>query len=739
MEKSFQIKGLDCASCAQTVEMGIAQLEGVQRCELNFASATLRVAGDVTPEQVVARVRELGYDVVEPEAETRTISAAPPSFLRFMWERPDTRLALVGALLILPGVILEELLGIQRPLIDAVSLCAWLAAGFPIARSAWRSLRTNHDININVLMTIAGAGAVVIGAYTEAGMVIVLFAIGEALEGYTGDRARHAIRSLMQVAPDEASLLRPHPGSQVQPGRVKVNSLRPGDVILVKPGERIPMDGRVVSGASSVNQAPITGESQPVEKAIGSEVLASSINGEGSLEIEVTRLSGDMVISQLIRLVQAAQEKRAPAERFVDRFARYYTPSVVALATLAAVIPPLLFGQVFLNPADPTRGWLYRGLALLVVACPCALVISTPVSIISAISNAARHGVLVKGGAFVEMLARTKAIAFDKTGTLTQGRPVVVAVRPADHRDAALNGGSNHCAGCEDLLALASAVERHSEHPIAHAVVDEAARFGLDNRYPTAAMVTALPGRGVTGKVGGRQVVIGSHLYFSQQVAHPEEHCAEAERDARRGHTPMMVAADGEYLGTIVVADAARATSREALQALRRMGYSVLVMLTGDNAATGAAVAEQVGVTDVRAGLLPEDKMTAIQALRQEFGPVAMVGDGINDAPALAAADLGIAIGGASGGTAQAMETADITLMSDDLRRLPFAFVLGRTAMRTIQVNLVLSIGIKLAFLALVLLGMGTMWMAVTADMGTSLLVTLNGMRLLSHPRPSVS
>jgi Cd2+/Zn2+-exporting ATPase len=736
VDETFQVTGMDCAGCAQTLETGVGRVDGVRQCQVSYATGTMRVVGDAAREAIVARVRELGYDVLEPEPEPASAPLAPAGFLQFMWQRADTRLALVGALLILPGVVLEELLGIHTAWVDYTSLGAWLAAGLPIARSAWRAVRVNRDININVLMTLAGLGAVAIGAFTEAGMVLVLFALGEAMEGYTGDRARHAIRALLQVTPDEATLLRPHHGSDADPGRVNVASLRPGDVIVVRPGERIPMDGRVVAGTSSVNQAPITGESRLVEKSPGSEVLASSVNGEGALEVEVTRLAGDTVISRLIRLVQAAQEQRAPVQRFVDRFARVYTPAVVVLATLVATLPPLLFSQPFVSAASPTEGWLYRGLALLVVACPCALVISTPVSIISAISNAARHGVLVKGGAYLEMLDRVRAITFDKTGTLTVGRPAVVTLRPAGHPETVADGSANHCDGCDELLALASAVEGRSEHPVARAVVAEAERYGLHDRYPPAEDVTALTGRGVTGRADGRQITIGSHLYFSEHVPHSEAHCAAAERDAMQGYTPLMVAADGAYLGTITVADIVRPTARSALDALRGLGFRALVMLSGDNAATGAAVGEQVGVTDVRAELLPEDKVAAVRAVRDRYGPVAMVGDGINDAPALATADVGIAIGVAAGGTAQAMETADIVLLSDDLRRVPFAFVLSRAAMHTIRINVALSLGLKLAFVALVLAGLGTMWMAVAADMGTSLLVTLNGMRLLRRPVP---
>jgi len=683
-------------------------------------------------------VHELGYNLIEAVEERKDASASSISLLRFMWQRSDTRLALLGLVLILPGVILEELLGIHHSLVTIASLGAWLAAGFPIARSAWQAVRVNRDININVLMSIAGFGAVAIGAFTEAGMVMVLFAIGEALESYTSERARHAIRSLVELMPERATLLRSHRGGELtsESEEVTVTVLRPGDVILVRPGERIPVDGRVIAGLSTVNQAPITGESRPIDKEPGSEVLAGSINGEGAIEVEVTRLASDTVLSRLIQLVQEAQARRAATQRFVDRFARYYTPAVVALAGLVMTLPPILLGQPFVDLAVPSAGWLYRGLALLVVACPCALVISTPVTIISAISNAARHGVLIKGGAYLEMLAQVRTVAFDKTGTLTYGRPVVVSVRPANHADA--DGTAQHCTDCAELLALASAVERHSEHPLARAVVDEATRYSLHTRYPAAETVTALPGRGVTGRVEDREVMIGSHTYFGQKVPHPEEHCVAAERDAQLGRTPLMVAADGEYVGTITVADAVRPTSREALDMLKGMGFSKLVMLSGDDAAVGTQVGYQLGIKDTRAELLPEEKATAVQALRSRYGGVAMVGDGINDAPALAAADVGIAIGAAVGGTAQAMETADVVFMSDDLRRLPFVFALARAAMRTVQVNLALSLGLKLLFVVLVALGMGTMWMAVAADMGTSLLVTLNGMRLLRSPSPAV-
>ena len=734
VELTLTIKGMDCAGCARTVETGVARLTGVEGCELSFATERLRVRGTIDRETVVRRVRELGYEVAEP-TETFTAPRAAPrpvsGFLGFIWQRTETRLALFGALLVLPGLILTELLGLDVPWAGWLAVLALAVTGWPIARSAWRSLRISRELTINALMTIAAVGAVVIGAYVEAGMVMVLFALGEALEGYTADHARQSIRSLIEVVPQTA--LRLHAGccGAGCEERVPVGALCVGDIIIVPPGERIPLDGTVRAGESAVNQAPITGESSLIEKGPGATLFAGSINGEGSLEVEVTHLAADTTISRMIQLVEEAQERRAPVQRIVDRFARWYTPLVVALAALVAVLPPL-FGLPFWNPAPDEFGWLYRGLALLVVACPCALVISTPASLVSALSTAARNGVLIKGGAYLEALSKVRAVAFDKTGTLTTGRPAVVALRAATCAEPA-RGIGGHCASCDELLALANAVERRSEHPLAYAITSASAICGLDTRYPSAEGVTALMGRGVTGLVAGREVLIGSHRHFDAAITHDQWHCAAAFEDAVAGYTPLLVSVGGAYLGTITVADTVRETSRAAVARLRAMGLQAVVMLTGDQQVTAERIAAEVGVTEVRAELLPAQKVAAVEALARQYGPVAMVGDGINDAPALAAATVGIAIGAAHGGATQAMELADVTLMSGDLRRLPFALGLSRAAMGTVRVNIALSLGIKLVFLVLVLLGRGTMWMAVLADVGTSLLVTLNGVRLLAY------
>jgi Cd2+/Zn2+-exporting ATPase len=775
--ETYRITGMDCADCAKTIEHGVSKLDGVTSCSLNFGAAVLKVEG-ASRDVVIQRVKALGYGVANDPHQTQKADTSTPAtanwisrlpsngllgFLKFLLQKTDTTMAVLGALLILPSLIFVEIgplfTGVKPEslVFDTLSLAAMLVAGFPIARSAWRAITINREININVLMTMAAIGAVIIGAYTEAGLVMVLFAIGEALEGYTAERARDSIRSLMEVVPNEATLLELPTEAHVSPTtatstdgfisldaiampgehghetaphyherRVDVTMLKVGNLIMVKPGERIAMDGRIRKGASSVNQAPITGESVPVEKQPGNEVFAGTINGEGTLEIEVTNLAADNTISRIIRMVEEAQERKAPAERFVDQFAKYYTPMVVAIAALVAVVPPLLFGAPFLplGEGGGDQGWLYRALELLVVACPCALVISTPVVIISAISNAARNGVLIKGGAYLEALSKVKAIAFDKTGTLTEGQPRVVQVKSIH----CSNPQTGSCANCDDLLALASAVEKRSEHPLAKAVVVAADENNLSTKYPAAESVKAITGKGVIGNVNGHDVVIGSHVYFDQTLPHDRAQCDEIETASAAGRTTMLVGTDNGYVGYITVADAVRDSSRQAIAELKQAGVTSLVMLTGDNAATAQKIADEVGVNEVKAELLPENKVDAIKELLYKHGSVAMVGDGVNDAPALATATVGIAMGA---GTAQAMETADVVLLGNDLSKLPFALKLSRAALNTIRANIAFAIGIKLAFLVLVLLGFGTMWMAVLADVGASLLVTLNGMRLL--------
>jgi Zn2+/Cd2+-exporting ATPase len=742
-ELEYTINGMDCADCALTIERGVTQLEGVVSCRASFASEKMYVYGSAANEDIAQRVREMGYSLKDNRQASQPEKAQKNgNFFSFMMARKDTRLALLAMLMIFPGLVLEELAGINHPLIDLFSIGALLIAGYPVARSAWQSIRVNKDVNINVLMVIAGVGAMVIGAFTEGGMVMVLFALGDALEGFVSNRARDSIRSLVEVMPQEAVLIgRSSDGETYPEGgiTVAVDELDAGDLIRVKPGERIPMDGRVIGGGSFVDQSPITGESRLIEKVVGEDIFASSINGEGVLDIEVTQRVEDNTISRLISMVEVAQEKRLPAQRFIDRFSRYYTPSIVVAAILTAVVPPLFFGQPFWG-YGPGSGWLYRGLTLLVVGCPCALVISTPVSVISAIANAARNGVLIKGGVYLEKLGDLQAVAFDKTGTITEGRPSVVAVRSVDAERPCLpmygaKETFRYCKDCVNLIALAGAVERQSEHPIASAIVAELERDDIAAQHMLHADdVKALSGRGIVGVVNGKKVTIGSHTFFDENIPHESFICEAANHDASKGFTPMMVSEDGVYKGIISVADTVRESSQEAIRMLKQFGVATLVMLTGDNVQTAQSVGNAIGIASIHAELLPEDKVIAVQNLQRQYDGVAMVGDGINDAPALATADIGVAMGGRSG-AAQAMETADITLMGGDLRQLAFAMRLSRSTMNIIKMNVAFTLLVKLVFMVMVISGVATMWMAVLADTGLSILVILNGMRLLNVPR----
>ncbi|MDZ7360247.1 MAG: heavy metal translocating P-type ATPase [candidate division KSB1 bacterium] len=743
----LRITGMDCADCAATLEKGVGNLRGVQSCAVNFGAARLKAEFDaaVTNETaIIDRIHALGYDVHTETPNSAGRVSLPRGgfwgFFPFLFKRTDTALAAIGGLLVGLGMT-AEFAGAPNVLVKSAYWLALIIAGHPIARSGVRRLWLNREININLLMALAAIGAVVIGEEAEAATVIFLFAIGEALEGYTMDRARSSIRKLMTLAPAEATVLRPcldcrdHLGRDgytagpcpfcgVHETRVPVDQLQIGETILVKPGERIPVDGIVVTGASAVNQAPITGESIPVTKTSGDEIFAGTINGQGTLEVRMLRPAAESTLSNIIHLVEEAQSQRAPAQRFIDRFARIYTPAVVVAALLVAILPPLLLGAPFWNLADGTPGWLYRALTLLVISCPCALVISTPVTIVSAISAAAKHGVLIKGGAYLEALAKVRAVAFDKTGTLTYGQPIVVELRSF----ACAHPAEKECESCDDVLQLAAAVERRSEHPLAQAVVAAAGERKLHHGY-IAEEVEAITGRGVRGKVNGKNIVVGSHAMFDAEHPHDETICQTVDTVEKNGHTAMMVSADERLAGYIAVADKMRDTGRTAIAELRKLGIEKSVMLTGDNTTTAQTIARVVGVDDVLAQLLPNQKLEAVQSLRREYECVAMVGDGINDAPALASADVGIAMG--SAGTAQAIETASVALMSDNLNKLPFAIKLSRKAMRVIKQNIAVSLVLKGVFLILALPGFATLWMAVIADTGASLIVTVNGMRLL--------
>ena len=723
--KTYRVEGMDCAHCAVEVETGVARLNGVRKVEVNFATGLMRLDGDVAFDVLQTRVQALGKSLVPPDEPS--VPAPDPQarrggvlgFWDYLLARRETQLAVGGGALVLFAFVLS-LVGLPDAPTRVLYVIGMLITMQPILKSGINTLRINHEFGINLLMSIAAVGAILIGEYLEGATVIFLFAIGEALEGYTADRARDSIRGLMALKPTQA--VRLHDGREES---VPVAQLAVGDVLLVKPGENIPMDGTVIDGASGVNQAPITGESLPVAKVAGDDVFAGTINGEGALTMRVTRLAADNTLSRIIQMVEEAQSVRAPSQRFIDRFAHYYTPAVVVMALAVAALPPLVLGAPFLDAPDE-RGWLYRALSMLVIACPCALVISTPVTVISAITRAARRGVLIKGGAFLEQLGTIKAFAFDKTGTLTRGKPAVTEVHAADCT------GEASCSRCDDVLALASAVERRASHPLAAAVVQAAASRHLHTVYAPAEAVETLAGRGVRGTVDGKLVTVGSHSLFDAEFPHPDALCAQVSASEAQGRTTMLLSEGAQVRGFVALADEARASSRAVIAELNAMGLPT-VMLTGDNEAVAQAVGAAVGVTAVRAALLPQDKVEAIKALRAEHGSVAMVGDGVNDTPALAAATIGIAMGGA--GSPQALETADIALMADDLAQLPFAVRLSRFARRLITQNVVLSFGMKAVFLVLALFGLTTLWLAIFADVGMALIVTLNGMRPLRFER----
>lgn len=574
-----------------------------------------------------------------------------------------------------------------------------------VAPKAWLAAKRLRP-DMNLLMTVAVAGAIGIGAWFEAATVSFFFALALALETWSLGRARRAVAALMELAPPTARV-RFKDGSERD---VPAAEVRVGSHIIIRPGDKIPLDGKVAAGESEINQAPITGESVPVFKEAGDEVFAGTINGEGALDVLTTKAASDTTLAQIIRMVGSAQSRRAPSEQWVEKFARIYTPVVMILAVAIFLVPPLLLGGAW-------DVWFYRALVLLVIACPCALVISTPVTIVAALAGAAKQGVLVKGGIHLETPARLSAIAMDKTGTLTEGRPQVVEV-------VALGGRSE-----AEILRSAAALEARSEHPIARAILAKAAELKIVAEPAEA--VQAITGRGVIGRFAGREMWLGSRRYVEERGVNPDGVLERADALSSAGRTMVAVGDDQEVWGLVAVADAVRPEATEIVAALHRAGIKHVVMLTGDNRATAEAIAKQTGIDEVRAELLPGDKVSAVEDLVRLYGSVAMVGDGVNDAPAMGRATLGIAMGAM--GTDAAIETADVALMSDDLSRLPWLVRHSRATMAVIRQNVAFSIAVKLLFTALTVLGLASLWGAIAADVGASLLVVLNGLRLLNR------
>jgi Cd2+/Zn2+-exporting ATPase len=606
----------------------------------------------------------------------------------------------VAAALVVVGCALAWFTTLPQWAIPVFIVATIVGAVFP-AQRAWQSLKRGA-LDINVLMVVAVAGALAIRQFEEAAMVVSLFAAAQWLEAQSLDRARQAIGKLVDLAASTV-LIRDQAGER----SVDIETVKPGATMIVKPGEKIALDGVVRQGRSDVNQAPITGESLPAEKREGDDVFAGTINGHGALTVEVTRRRADSTLARIVHLVESAQAKRAPMQLFIDRFAAWYTPSVVILAVLVATVPVIVFGQ-------PYETWLYRSLVLLVVSCPCALVISTPVSIVSALAGAARQGVLVKGGIHLERLAAVRVVAFDKTGTMTTGRLTLDAVLP-------LNGIS-----ADEVVRLAACVESQSEHPIAAAILSAAHARGV--RLDVASDVRALPGLGVEGRVQDASIVCGTPRLFSERGEMTALMSETAQRITRDGMSPVIVVRNSEAVGVLGVTDRAKADAATVVSDLRAQGISRVAMLTGDHDAAAQATGFAVGVDDVSSGQLPGDKVAAIERLRNTYGSIAMVGDGVNDAPALAAADVGIVMGAM--GSDAALETADIALMTDELPKVNYAIRLSHATLANIRINVAIAVGLKVAFVALAVAGVATLWMAVLADTGASALVVANAVRL---------
>ncbi|MFT3821433.1 MAG: cation-translocating P-type ATPase [Rubrivivax sp.] len=701
--RRFRIATMDCAVEEAEIRRAVGRVAGIRGLRFQLAQRTLAIDADAphSVDAAVAAIRRAGFDPQPLDAAATAVPGAAGGHgigSSGRW-RLAAALAMAAAAEAV-GYFAPETLPWRGVGLVLAALAIGLA-GFGVYRKGLAALRHGR-LNINALMTVAVTGAFAIGQWPEAAMVMALYAIAEAIEARAVDRARHAIQGLLAMAPEQASMRQPDGRWATLP----VAAVPLGARVRVKPGERVPMDGVLRDGSTSVDQAPVTGESIPVDKTVGDPVFAGTINGAGSFEFEVTAAASNSTLARIIHAVEEAQATRAPMQGFVDRFAAVYTPAVFAIALAVALAGPWLFGWTWLAA-------VYKALVLLVIACPCALVISTPVTIVSGLAAAARRGILVKGGIHLERARRLKAVALDKTGTVTEGRPRLVAwsIVPSDVDAAAIE-------------SAAAALAGHSDHPVSRAVA-----AGLRPReHVDVTGFTALAGRGVQAEVGGVRHVLGNHRLIEERGQCSPAVEALLRQHEAAGRTVTLLASERRVLALFAVADTIKPSSREAVASLRALGITP-VLLSGDNQATASAIAHEAGIGEARGNLLPADKQGAIQALQRQHGPTAMAGDGINDAPALAQADLGIAMGAA--GTDTAMEAADVVVMNDDLRRIAETVRLSKSTHAVLWQNIALALGIKAAFLVLAVLGEASMWMAVFADMGASLLVVLNGLRLL--------
>lgn len=717
VQRQFKIQGMDCAEEVATLKKVLGPLVGGEEfLAFDLLNARLTIQKDINSEireAIVRAISKTGMTAI-PWGEVGEILKPP-----FFKEHLRRILTSISAILTMAaftshaishGGVTEAFQignGGETHIFPTVSIVLYLLAvvsgGWFIFPKALMSFRRMSP-DMNLLMTIAVIGALSINEWLEAAMVTLLFSLSLLLESWSVERARRATKALLDLAPNNARILNPD-GSESQ---VAANTVSIGTHFIVKPGERVPLDGTVVKGSSEINQAPITGESLPVEKSAGASVFTGTINGNGALEVRCEKTSEHSTLSNIIRLVSEAHAKRAPSEQWVERFAKIYTPSVMALAFLVLVVPPLFFFGTW-------NEWVYRALVLLVIACPCALVISTPVSIVAALAAAARNGVLVKGGKFIEVPARLKSIAFDKTGTITSGKPSVVKVVPFNHHSE------------KELLEIAAAIEVRGEHPIAQAITSFAHAQGVG--ITPADDYRAVQGKGATARIKGETYWLGSHRYLEEKREESREVHEQLESLARSGHTVVVVGNETHVCGFIALSDVVRADAKEVIERLRQMGIDHIVMLTGDNRGTADLISQRVGIDRVHSELLPSDKVRRIEELVQSVGSIAMVGDGVNDAPAMARSTLGIAMGVA--GSDAAIESSDIALMSDDLKKIPWLIAHSKRTLKIIRQNITFSLSVKMIFVLFTFVGLSSLWGAIAADMGASLLVIFNGLRLL--------
>ncbi|MFI5409724.1 heavy metal translocating P-type ATPase [Kaistia sp. UC242_56] len=754
IQDRYRITGMDCASCAQKIDTAVRRIDGVEDVSVSVSAGTMTVRrGQIADpaEPIRAIVTKLGYGIAPlanrtapaapahshaaaehdhdhgascsghdhdhaghdrghahehaPATPAAAAKAAPPLDLHghdagedegAWWQSKKAKLTLAAGAAIVVAFVASHLFPEAKSIIFAVAMLVGLV---PIARRALMAARYGTPFSIETLMTIAAVGAVIIGAGEEAAMVVFLFLIGELLEGVAARRARSSIRGLATLLPETARLEGPDGTREIPAAELTL-----GAIIQIRPGDRIAADGRILEGESAIDEAPVTGESVPKRKGVGDTVFAGTINADGVIRVEVTAVASDNTIARIVRLVEEAQESKAPTERFIDRFSRWYTPAVLIVGVLVAVLPPLFFGGNW-------DEWIYKGLAILLIGCPCALVISTPAAIAAGLAAGARQGLLMKGGAVLETLAGINRVAFDKTGTLTLGRPVVSDVVGYGRPEA-------------EVIALAASLETGSNHPLARAILAKA----TDLAAPTivAEAIAAIAGKGMTGKVEGRSLLLGSAAAAAEIVPLTTEQDASISAFSGEGKSVSVLLVDDVVVGIIAMRDGPRADAKAGLAALAALNVSP-IMLTGDNARAAQAVGSDLGI-EVRAELLPQDKQRIIRELQAGGAKVAKVGDGINDAPALAAANVGIAMGG---GTDVALETADAAILNNNVGDVARLIRLARRTMANIHQNIVIALGLKAVFLVTTILGITGLWPAILADTGATVLVTINALSLL--------